>query len=284
MKRVLLFLALILATYIGFAQDAAQLIESGNEALTAKDYAKAFELYDSAMKNLGDVQVDDAINFNIGYAAFQSENYDAAISYFDKAIAAGANTATSYKYEGDAYNKMEDYPAAITAYNNAIESGYEDKGALYYNSGIAAYKGSLFDQAVDLFTNAANENYNAANAIYYEAASLSKLGKTDEYKQTLVDGAEKFPSDEKITSALAKIYVSEGNELYKKGVGIINAANEKVTAGTISTADDAYTAEIEKSKVEFNAALEVLEKAQALDATNQNATTLIEACKSLLSS
>lgn len=282
MKRIFLGIVFVLGAYTGFAQNAAELINSGNEALEAKDYAKAFELYDSAMKNLGDVQVDDAINFNIGYAAFQAEKFDAAISYLDKAIAVNANVSNSYKYKGDTYVKMENYSEAIVAYKKAMDAGYEDKGSLYYNAAIGAYKGKLYDQAVELFGSSADENYQAENSYYYKAVCLKNLKKDDEYKQALIEGSEKFPSSDKISSALAKVYVSDGNELYKKGAEIITAANAKVTAGTFKTSDEAYIAEIEKSKVEFKAALEILEKAKALDATNENATKLIDACKSVL--
>ncbi|MEN6456151.1 MAG: tetratricopeptide repeat protein [Prolixibacteraceae bacterium] len=282
MKSIVFIVVFVFGAFLGFTQDAADMINKANEALTAKEYAKAFELYDNAMKNLGDVQVDAAINFNIGFAAFQADKFESALPYFDKAIAAKANVANAYEYKGNAYVKLEKFPEAIDAYKKAIEAGAEDKGSLYFNAGIAAYKGQKFDQAVELFGQAAAANYNADNAYYYKAVSLKKLDKDNEYKQTLVEGAAKFPQYDKLTSALANVYVSEGNELYKKGVSIINAANEKVKAGTLKTDDAAYTAEVEKSKTEFKAALEVLQKAKALDATNANASKLIEACNSVL--
>lgn len=282
MKSIFFIVVFVFGAYLGFAQDAADMINKANEALQGKEYAKAFELYETAMKNLGDVQIDAAINFNIGFAAFQAEKFENALPYFDKAIAANANVASAYKYKGDACVKLDRYDEAIEAYRKAIESGAEDKGSLYYNAGIAAYKGQKYDQAVDLFGKAVTENYNAENAFYYKAVSSKKLNKDEEYKQTLVEAAAKFPQEEKITSALANVYVGEGNELYKKGVTIINAANEKVKAGTLKTTDAAYTAELDKSKVQFKAALEILQKAKALDATNANAAKLIEACNSVL--
>jgi exonuclease VII small subunit len=78
------------------------------------------------------------------------------------------------------------------------------------------------------------------------------------------------------------VYVSEGNELYKKGAAILSAANQKVNDGAMTTADDAYTAEVNKAKAEFEAAVAVLEKAKTLDASNQNAQKLLDACKAVL--
>jgi len=282
MKRILLGVVFLLGTVAGFAQDAAELINQGNEALTAKEYAKAFELYDKAMNNLGDVQVDDAINFNIGYAAFQADKYDAAVKYFDKAIAADANTASAKEYKANALAKMDKIPEAIAAYKDALTSGAENPGALNYNAGIVAYKGKKYADAAEFFAAADAAGYNSENAIYYQSVALKKMDKDDEYKAVLVTGAEKFPGNDKITGALANIYVSEGNDLYKKGVEILNGANQQVQAGTIQTTDDAYTKAVADSKVEFQAAYDILQKAVALDAGNANAQKLIEACKSVL--
>ena len=281
MKRILLGVAFLLGTIAGFAQDAAELINQGNDALTAKEYAKAFELYDKAMNNLGDVQVDDAINFNIGFAAFQAEKYDAAVKYFDKAIAADANTASAKEYKANALAKMDKTDEAIAAYKDAITVA-EDPGALNYNAGIVAYKGKEYAAAAEFFAAADAAGYNSENAIFYQAMALKKQDKDDDYKAVLAAGAEKFPSNNKITGALANVYVSEGNVLYKKGVKILNGANQQVQAGTIKTTDDAYTKAVTDSKVEFQAAYDVLQKAITLDAGNANAKKLIEACKTVL--
>ena len=85
MKRTVLLIVTVCITVLSFAQDAADKINEANEALKAKEYAKAFELYDDAMNNLGDVQVPDAINYNIGLAGYNSNNFEKAIGYFDKA-------------------------------------------------------------------------------------------------------------------------------------------------------------------------------------------------------
>jgi hypothetical protein len=118
--------------------------------------------------------------------------------------------------------------------------------------------------------------------LYYKAVVLKNLGKDEEYKATLIEGTGKFPNEKNLTTALANVYVSEGNELYKKGATILSTANQKVNSGAITTADDAYNNEVEKAKVEFRAAVEILQKAKSLDATNQNAQKLIDACSAVL--
>ncbi|MBW6536300.1 MAG: tetratricopeptide repeat protein [Mariniphaga sp.] len=284
MKKVFVLMAALLLSVFSFAQDAAEKINQANEALKAEDYAKAFTLYDEAMKNIGDVQVEPAINFNIGFAAYKSNNLEGAVEYFDKAIEAGVNISKSHEYKALAYNDKEDYASAVASYEQAIATAEEDDPALVFNAAIAAYRGELLDKAVVLFSKSAENNYRGETALYYKAVTLRKQNKDAEYKATLEEGVEKFPGDDRMSKALAGIYVSEGNDIYKKGVAILTAANEKVSSGAISTSDDAYTAEVEKAKSEFRSAVEILEKAKTLDAGNQNAQKLIDACNTVLGS
>jgi tetratricopeptide (TPR) repeat protein len=278
MKQGLLLVAAVFFTVFSFAQDAADKINQANEALNAKDYAKAYSLYDEAMKNIGDVQVDASINFNIGFAAYKSNNLEGAVKYFDKAIEAGTNISKCHEYKAMAYNDKKDYANAVASFEQAIATATEGVDALNYNAGIAAYRGKLNEKAVGLFGKAYEMGYKGESSIYYKAVALKGLNKDVEYKAALVEGNTKFPGDDKIGKALAGVYVTEGNELYKKGAAIVSGANDKVKKGTLKTDDPAYIAEVEKSKVEFKAAIEVLEKAKALDATNKNVQTLLDAC------
>lgn len=282
MKNVVLLTLAVLFSVVAFAQDAAEKINQANEAMKAEDYATAFQLYDEAMKNLGDVQVDSTINYNIGIAAFRAENLDGALEYFQKAINVGVNLENSYEYMGRIYNNKEEYAKAVESYENAIAVADDDSESMVFNAAIAAYRGDMLDKAVELFGQSVENGYRGETALYYKAVALRKKGDGAAYKATLEQGVEKFPGDDKISSALANVYVSEGNELYKKGVAILNAANQKVQDGSLETSDDAYNAEVEKAQVEFRAAVEVLEKAKELDASNENATKLIDACSAVL--
>ncbi len=279
---VLLTLALLISAF-SFAQDAAEKITQANEAMKAEDYAKAFSLYDEAMKNLGDVQVEPTINYNIALAAYRSENMDGALEYFDRAIEAGVNTERSYEYKARIFNDKEDYAKAVENFEKAIAASEDgDTESMVFNAAIAAYRANMLEKAVELFGKSVENGYRGETAIFYKAAALRKQGDDPAYKAALEEGAQKYPGDDKITSALANIYVREGNELYKEGVAILNAANQKVQDGSLKTTDDAYTAEVEKAQVEFRAALAILEKAKELDPSNQNAQKLIDACSSVL--
>lgn len=281
MKKTFLLLAVTFIAVAAFAQDAAEMINKAQEAMKANKYLEAFELYDKAMSNLGDVQVDQAINFNIGYAAMQATKNEEALSYFDKAIEAGANVAKCHEYKGSVYNKMKDYPNALASYEKSLELSEEKAGALLLNTAITAYRLEAFEKAVNYFDQAYKAGFRAEDALLNKAMALKKMDKDEEYKAALTEGAEKFPDNAKITGALAGVYVVEGNELYKDGVEVLNAANKKVNDGALKTDDDAYKAEVDKAKAEFARAAEILAKAVKLDPANANAQKLLEAIESV---
>lgn len=278
MKHGLLLVAAVFFTVFSYAQDAAEKINQANEALKAKDYAKAFTLYDEAMNNIGDVQIDASINYNIGYAACESGNVEGAVKYMGKAIEAGVNVSKCHENLADLYVDKKDYANAIASYDKAIATSAENTDVLVFKAASAAYNGNALDKSIEGFNKCIQSGYKGETATFYKATILKKQGKDAEYKTTLEEGVVKYPGDARIGPALAKIYVSEGNELYKKGAAIVGDANKKVTAGSMKTSDPAYIAEVEKSKVEFKAAIVVLEKAKALDAANKNVQTLLDAC------
>ena len=140
MKRVLLLFIAVAFTVFSYAQDAADKINEANEALTGQDYAKAYKLYDEAMNNLDGVEVDASINFNIGFAAYKSDNLEGAVKYFDKAIEAGTNVSKCHEYKALAYNDKKDYKNAVASFEQAIATSEEDTESLVYNAAIAAYR------------------------------------------------------------------------------------------------------------------------------------------------
>jgi len=282
MKKLFLLMAAVFITVFTFAQDAADKINQAQEAMKAKDYAKAYSLYDDAMNNLGDVQVDASINFNIGYAACKSGNVEGAEKYMGKAIESNTNVAKCFETLADMYADKSDIDNAIANYDKAIAADAEGAASLAYKAAGVAYKAEKYDNAVSYFGMCIEKGYKGETAYLYKATAQKKQGNDDAYQATLEEGMVKFPGDAKMSSALAKVYVGQGNDLYKKGVAILNEANQNVTDGKITTEDDAYKAEKAKSKTELQAATVVLEKAKALDATNKNVQTLLDACKAAM--
>ena len=283
MRISVLTILWISLAFAAFSQDAATLITNANKTLQARDYAKAFEQYEAAMKDLGDVQVDASINYNIGFAAFYAGKYDNAIPYFQNAIVAKVSVPQSYEFIGNSYAKLNKFDEAVAAYLKAIETGAKEKGNIYYNAGVVAYQDNKYEQAVELFTLAIKENYeHSSNAYLNKSTVLNRMGKNDESKQTLIEASSIHANNSSIAKALANIYISEANDFYKNGADILRIAGEKVTTGTIKTTDSIYTVEVNKAKTEFKSAIEILEKAKVLDSLNVDVDNLINACKTAI--
>jgi tetratricopeptide (TPR) repeat protein len=278
MRKLSLFIVALLFSVGSFAQEAAELLNKANEALKANQFAQAFELYEKAMSNLGDVQVDKSINFNIAFAAMQAEQNEAALKYFDKAIEAGTKVPKCYEYKAGIYNKMKDYTNAMANYEKAFELSEDKPGSLMLNVAVTAFRLENYEKAITWFDKSYEAGYKPEDALINKAGALKKLNKNDEYKLALILGTEKFPENKKFSVSLANIYFSEGNTLYKGGVDILNAANKKVNDGKLKTTDEVYKAELAKAKDEFTKAREILEKSKQLDPTNANAQKLIDAC------
>ena len=261
MKKVVLLVVAVCFSVFSFAQDqnASDLVTKANDAVTAKDYAKAVELFEQVLA------IPD-----------HGQDVETITKVLDQLKPIVAKDAAKSAYDS------KDYAKAVELYSKIIEDYPADKAEFSYNAGLAAYQGKDYEKAVDFFTASVEGGYKGETAQYYKAVALNKLNKDAEYKAALEEGVAKFAGDDKLTKALANVYVSEGNDLYKKGAEILSAANTKVNSGSMSTTDDAYTAEVNKAKKEFAAALEVLQKAASLDASNANAQKLIDACKAAM--
>jgi tetratricopeptide (TPR) repeat protein len=268
MKKALLLFIAVFVTALSFAQEqnAAELVEKANAAIESKDYEKAIELFESVLAIPDNGQDEETIKN--------------ALSQLKPAVAKGkASDAVDAK----------DYKKAIELYKAAIEefpndgSIAEAAGVSFYNEGVKNYKSEEFVEAAKCFTISEKE-FNNEKAERYKKASLNKVaeglgaeGKTEVSDVELCDENKVL-----LAESLANVYVKEGNELYKSGTAILIAANEKVSAGSMTTVDEAYTKEVDKVKAELKKAIEVLEKAKALDASNANAQTLLDACTAVL--
>lgn len=279
MKKSFLLVAAILFTIAAVAQDAAELIKKANEAFKANLYAEAFDLFDKAMSNLGTVEVDKAINFNIAYSAMQAEKNEAAIKYFDKAIEAGTNVPKCYEFKALVYNRLKDLPNALLSYEKALEAVPEKPGPLLVNAANTAFRLENYEKALSYYDKAYEAGYKPEDVLFNKAMTYKKMNNNDAFKQTLITGNEKFPENRKFASALAAIYLGEGNALYKGGLDILNAVNAKVNSKKLKTDDPAYKAEVEKVNAEFAKAVEVLNTSLKLDPANPNTQKLIDACK-----
>lgn len=275
MRKLLLEIAFVLFGLSTFAQeDVTATLNKAGEEMGGKNYAVAYELFNKALSNPGDLEIQGGHYFNAAYCAEQANKYEAAIKYYDKAISVGANASTAKSQKAGCLVELGEYDEAL-----AVDEKEAPK--LSYRIAASCYKAKDYEGAYKYFTNAKNLNYEVANSVYYSAVALEKLGKDAECKELLKTEANNYP-ETNITKKLAIILSSEGVDAYKVGAGIITEANNKVNAGAFTTEDDAYKTALKQSSDKMKEALTIFEEVLKLDASNTTATKYIEACKAAM--
>lgn len=181
--------------------------------------------------------------------------------------------------KGNAAVQLKDYKGAFENYQKAFDL-YEKQGKAkeiapetIYNAGYCAHKANLHDDAITYLKKAIELNVKEAKP-YQNLAETYKAKKDNEmYEKTLEEGLAKYPNDKALNKLMANLYVQKANVFYKKGNEIKKAANN---SGLSQTDADAYNAELDKSKAEFEQALPLVEKAYKYDSKNKNALKIMQ--------
>lgn len=180
--------------------------------------------------------------------------------------------------KGNAAVQLKDYKGAFENYQKAFDL-YEKQGKAkdiapetIYNAGYCAHKANLHDDAITYLKKAIELNVKEARP-YQNLAETYKAKKDNEmFEKTLEEGLAKYPDDKALNKLMANLYVSKGNAFYKEGTKIKADANK---SGLSQSDPDAYNAELEKSKAEFEKALPLIEKAYKYDNKNKNALKML---------
>ena len=105
------------------------------------------------------------------------ENYQGALTDYDKAIQLNPDYANAYLGRGTAKRNLGDYQGAIVDYNKAIEpnSNYD---TAYYNRGIAYQRLNERQRALADFREAARFYQQQGNTTWYQRANdrIRQLG------------------------------------------------------------------------------------------------------------
>ena len=185
MKRFFLVIAFCFGIIAGFAQDeksAIDLKNDGNDALRAKDYPKALQLYEQALSKWGDEPKDTAMVYNMAVCAYQSKSFDKAIKLYDESIALDYKKETAFLYKANIYKILkndEEYEKTLEA---ALANSPDDD----------KIKGML----ATVYLKEANVFYTAGATILKNAAAdvaAAKYKTTDEpYKSAVEKAKEEF--------------------------------------------------------------------------------------------
>ncbi|MDP2334940.1 MAG: tetratricopeptide repeat protein [Bacteroidota bacterium] len=189
MKRFFLALVFCFGIVVGFAQDEKSAIEftnEGNDALRAKDYAKALQLYDQALGKWGDAPKDTALVYHMAVCAYQIKNFDRAITLFDEAVKLNYKKETAMLYKANSYKSLKKDEEYVKTLEEALAMSPDDsklKGMLakvylidanvFFTSGAKILKEAAADVAAN--------KYKTTDEPYKQAEQKAK----GEFKQAL---------------------------------------------------------------------------------------------------
>ena len=196
MKKFAFFIFLCLSFGTLFAQESVKLQNAGNDALNAKDYAKALENYEKALAVWGTLPQDYSIIYNCAICAIKVNDMDKAIKYYDIAY------ANNYRAEDALFNKAailkfqkknDEYQKAITEGNTKfpqnvkfkveISKNYFAEAVGHVNAANAILKAAIDKINTKKFKDAKDPGYVAemGKAKKEFALAITSLDKTLEY-------------------------------------------------------------------------------------------------------
>jgi len=158
-----------------------------------EQYEKAISNYNKAIQ----LNPNDANTYNgRGLAYYDLEQYENAISNYNKAIQLNPNDANTYNGRGLAYYKLEQYKKAISDFKQAIELNLET-ARIFYFQGNAYKKLREYQKAISSYTRAIEtDNYwgegSLADAYYKRSLTYKELGNINKARSNLEKAAELY--------------------------------------------------------------------------------------------
>lgn len=145
------------------SDDAEAYINKGANYLIHRDYQKAIELYQEAIR----IKSDDAMaHCGLGIAYNELKDYQKAIESFKETIRLKPDLADAHYGLGNAYDELKDYQKAIESLKEAIKLkpdytwAHFSLGIVYRNSGDNQKAIESFKQAIRLKPDDAKAHFN----------------------------------------------------------------------------------------------------------------------------
>lgn len=229
------------------------------EAFNAEDFKRALLSFEQilelqelpVMKADNPTGVDTVIIYNAGLAAFYSQNYEKAITYYTEAAKHGYNEGRTYQGLSKAYLENKDTTRAITVLQEGFQKYPGDNGVLVEMINI--YLTSKKTDDAMKYLNLAIEQ-DPGNSTYYFAQG-SLYDQMGEFDKSVVSYTKAIEANPEYFDA----YYNLGALYYNNGVKQQEIAN-KVPANENAR----YEAEVKKADEWFLKSLPLMEKCYEL--------------------
>ncbi|WP_298536077.1 tetratricopeptide repeat protein [uncultured Algibacter sp.] len=167
--------------------DADTYYNRGNSRYSIKDLTGAKEDYAKAY--ILDKNFIDAL-YSLACVRYDLEEYDQAISDFNKVIKAAPAQSKLYTLRASSYKALEKYTEAAKDYSTAIL--IEPNANNYYNRGVFLMDINYYENANEDLTRSLRLNQNNSFAYFYRGASYLLLGK---FTNAITDFSEALKFD-----------------------------------------------------------------------------------------
>ena len=243
MRKIILFIITVFVYPDFYGQTAAELYEH-------KEYEALTKLEDKA-----DTLTAEEL-YLVGFAFFQLENDDKAVSFYDKAIAKGFDNAPTHFYKGVSLTFLRKYQDALTEVDMALKKEPNNQEYMNQKGLIYKYQGQE-DKALDYFEEATRfpntfgepyfwvayiyhgkQEYEKALKLYYVAAEKVPKQNTYYVNTLLCIGQLEYTytqNYQKSAKAYAEAVAMRPKEYdnYPKLIKACNAAKEYAKADTV---------------------------------------------------
>ena len=196
-----------------YADQVNEFYQSGKTYLDAGRYHKALDKFNKAIAST-DTQTSpeliSGIHYNIGLVHFHLEEFENAVSEYNKAIDIKSDSPVYYNALGIVYSELKQYKKALDIYRKIIK--YSPKTAEpFFNIGLVHYNQGDFSSAIDAFKQAISVNnkwtdaYIGLGDIYLKQGQLSQS--EQEYKNALQVKSDSIGA----LMGLGKVYLRQGD-------------------------------------------------------------------------
>ncbi len=183
MKKVIIFLTLILFFSHSYGQNAKKLVKSGMRKYYDKEFNSAIIDFSKAIEL--DSSSAEAYSWR-GYTKNRLNDYLGAISDFSKSILLAPKDLDNYFMSGEIRHKIFDYKGAINDFTSGIKV-YPSVYSLYLKRALVKYDSTDYIGAIKDFTSSIELNYYNKSDEYISKIDTSKIRNS-----TVLDYTESF--------------------------------------------------------------------------------------------
>ncbi|MDA9564174.1 tetratricopeptide repeat protein [Flavobacteriales bacterium] len=252
----------------GLANVLGRITNQGIQDFNAKDYARAAQSFDGAIKGSKKFNVTDSLSYFYGAVAYkQTGNNEKAVTYLNKCIEIDFEGAQAYNYLLDLYTTAGDNDAYARTIQEGRAKYPDDDGLLTAEINIALQSDNV-DKAVENLNQAIAKSPDNATLYYARGNMYEKQGNKNDEAGEAENATKNYD--------LAKADYTKATEIdpmyfdanYNMGALIFNQAVKMMAVVNEIKDNNKYAEEKKKVDAVFLTSIPYLEKAHEIDPTD----------------